>query len=222
MVLTDEDGIADFAEMLAAIFSSELSPDAAENIVLIDRNTLCAIVGRSGDIAPADAEELAAATLDTSREMGREGLYIGIGEPRRTLHALHESFEEARSAIAMGRLFGSKSHIFPYKRMMVERMLGGVPDELSRSCRAMLFNRRNNRILNEEMLRTVGVFMECSLNLSEAARLLFIHRNTLVYRLDKLQAATGLDLRRFDDAAAFRMMMLLGAKLGGPREFSLE
>ena len=74
----------------------------------------------------------------------------------------------------------------------------------------MLFNKKNARIFNEEMVQTIDKLFECHLNVSEAARQLYIHRNTLVYRLDKVQRVTGLDLRAFDDAITFKMLRMLG------------
>ena len=96
----------------------------------------------------------------------------------------------------------------------MERLLNSIPEQTCRKYYQLLFNRRNNRLLNEEMQRTIRIFMDSNLNLSVAARAIFIHRNTLVYRLDKLQAATGLDLRAFDDAATFKFLMQLGNRLG--------
>ena len=80
----------------------------------------------------------------------------------------------------------------------------------------MLFNKKNARIFNEEMVQTIDKFFECHLNVSEAARQLYIHRNTLVYRLDKVQKQTGLDLRSFEDAVTFKILMEL-KKVGGDR-----
>jgi len=74
----------------------------------------------------------------------------------------------------------------------------------------MIFNRKTARLFNDEMVHTIETFFDNSLNLSETARKLYIHRNTLVYRLEKVQRAIGLDLRNFDDAVTFKMMMLLG------------
>ena len=84
------------------------------------------------------------------------------------------------------------------------------PPETARRYYEMLFNKKNARVFNEEMVQTIDKFFDCHLNVSEAARQLYIHRNTLVYRLDKVQKATGLDLRAFDDAITFKMLRMLG------------
>ena len=73
----------------------------------------------------------------------------------------------------------------------------------------MLFNRKTARLFNDEMIHTIEKFFENSLNLSETARQLYIHRNTLVYRLDKLQKSTGLDLRVFEDAITFKIALMV-------------
>ena len=74
---------------------------------------------------------------------------------------------------------------------------------------SLLFNRKTAKLFNEEMLQTIEMFFRKDLNLSDTARQLFIHRNTLVYRLDKVQRQTGLDLRHFDDAVTFKILYKL-------------
>ena len=94
--------------------------------------------------------------------------------------------------------------------MLLERFLSNIPDETSASFHHMMFNRKTARLFNDEMIHTIEKFFDNSLNLSETARQLYIHRNTLVYRLDKVQRMIGLDLRAFDDAVTFKLMLLLG------------
>lgn len=81
-----------------------------------------------------------------------------------------------------------------------------VPREESVHYHALLFNRKTAKLFNEEMLQTIEMFFRKDLNLSDTARQLYIHRNTLVYRLDKVQRLTGLDLRRFDNAVTFKIL----------------
>ena len=91
---------------------------------------------------------------------------------------------------------------------------------MSANYNSKIFNRKTARLFNEEMIHTIETFFDNSLNLSETARKLYIHRNTLVHRLEKVQRTIGLDLRNFDDAVTFKMMMLLG-KNNGNRKFRL-
>ena len=137
-------------------------------------------------------------------------VYIGISDPRMELVAIPEAFAEARSAINVGRVYHGNKHVFLYRNLLLERFLSDVSPELGAGYNSRIFNRKTARLFNDEMIHTIETFFDNSLNLSETARKLYIHRNTLVYRLEKVQHAIGLDLRNFDDAMTFKMMMLLG------------
>ncbi len=137
-------------------------------------------------------------------------VYIGISDPREDLGSIPEAFAEARAAINVGRVYHAGKHVFVYRNLLLERFLSDVSPELGANYNARIFNRKTARLFNDEMIHTIETFFDNSLNLSETARKLYIHRNTLVYRLEKVQHAIGLDLRNFDDAVTFKMMMLLG------------
>jgi carbohydrate diacid regulator len=136
-------------------------------------------------------------------------IYIGIGEPKSNLAQLSESMREARRAIDVGRMYCKDEFVFVYRKLLIERFLADVPREMGLRDNAMLFNRKTARLFNDEMVHTIEKFFENSLNLSETARQLYIHRNTLVYRLDKLQKTTGLDLRVFEDAITFKIALMV-------------
>ena len=144
-------------------------------------------------------------------------VFIGISDPCKDLAAIPEAFAEARNAINVGRVYHPNKHVFLYRNLLLERFLNEVSPELGASYNAMIFNRKTARLFNDEMIHTIETFFDNSLNLSETARKLYIHRNTLVYRLEKVQHAIGLDLRNFDDAVTFKMMMLLGKGEGSRR-----
>ena len=147
-------------------------------------------------------------------------MFIGISEPHDDLISIPEAFEEARNAINVGRIYHGNRSIFVYRNLLLERFLNEVSPEMSSAYNSRIFNRKTARLFNEEMVHTIETFFDNSLNLSETARKLYIHRNTLVYRLEKVQRAIGLDLRNFDDAVTFKMMMLLGKNTGN-RKFRL-
>ena len=144
-------------------------------------------------------------------------VFIGISEPRTDLIAIPDAFEEARNAINVGRIYHSNKHVFVYRNLLLERFLNDVSPDMGSSYNSRIFNRKTARLFNDEMIHTIETFFDNSLNLSETARKLYIHRNTLVYRLEKVQHAIGLDLRNFDDAVTFKMMMLLGKSEGSRR-----
>ena len=167
-----------------------------------------------------ELEEYARAIENTFlTETGKE-VFIGISEPHDDLISIPEAFEEARNAINVGRVYHGNRSIFIYRNLLLERFLNEVSPEMSGAYNSRIFNRKTARLFNEEMVHTIETFFDNSLNLSETARKLYIHRNTLVYRLEKVQRAIGLDLRNFDDAVTFKMMMLLG-KNNGNRKFRL-
>lgn len=147
-------------------------------------------------------------------------VYIGISDPRTDLFSMPEAYVEARNAINVGRVYHPAKHVFVYRNLLLERFLNDVSPEMGASYNANIFNRKTARLFNDEMVHTIETFFDNSLNLSETARKLYIHRNTLVYRLEKVQNAIGLDLRNFDDAVTFKMMMLLG-KGDSNRKFRL-
>ncbi len=141
-------------------------------------------------------------------ETGQQ-MTVGIGEPRRTLAQIGESYREALTALDVGQESHPKQTLFQYRRLIVERFLKEVPSPLRERYHQTMFAKRYARLFTEEMLDTIDMFFACSLNLSEASRQLYIHRNTLVYRLDKFQNATGLDLRVFDDAVALKLLRMM-------------
>ena len=133
----------------------------------------------------------------------------GVSDPRSLISELPEAFKEAREAINVGSIYRSDERLFVYRSLLLERFLNTVPKNNVIPFGTMVFNAQTARLFNEEMIHTIEVFFENNLNLSEAARKLYIHRNTLVYRLEKVQRLTGFDLREFDDAVTFKLMMLL-------------
>ena len=167
-----------------------------------------------------ELEEYARAVESTFLTETGHGVFIGISEPREDLISIPEAFEEARNAINVGRIYHSNRTVFAYRNLLLERFLNEITPEMSAGYNSKLFNRKTTRLFNEEMIHTIETFFDNSLNLSETARKLYIHRNTLVYRLEKVQRTIGLDLRNFDDAVTFKMMMLLGKNTGN-RKFRL-
>ncbi len=158
----------------------------------------------------AEIEEYANAFESSLLTETGNTVYIGISDPCSELVAIPDAYAEARNAINVGRVYHSNKHVFVYRNLLLERFLSDVSPEMGASYNAKIFNRKTARLFNDEMVHTIETFFDNSLNLSETARKLYIHRNTLVYRLEKVQHAIGLDLRNFDDAVTFKMMMLLG------------
>ena len=191
-----------------------------DRLAEVGRHSVAMLKTISEDETFEELEEYARAIESTFLTETGHGVFIGISEPREDLISIPEAFEEARSAINVGRIYHTNRTVFVYRNLLLERFLNEVTPEMSAGYNSKIFNRKTARLFNEEMIHTIETFFDNSLNLSETARKLYIHRNTLVYRLEKVQRTIGLDLRNFDDAVTFKMMMLLGKNTGN-RKFRL-
>lgn len=190
-------------------------------LVDIDRHVLVLIKSMSNIEGYDDLMQLAEAIEQTiMSELGEQPI-LTIGETKLTLHELSASYRAAWRALEIGRLFHPDRTVYSYNRLSLERFLAEINRDLGMSYHQMLFNRKTQRLFNEEMLHTIDMFFNKDLNLSDTARQLYIHRNTLVYRLDKIQRQTGLDLRKFEDAITFRILLLLG-KCNGDKPATLR
>ncbi len=205
-VLFQSEGDAkDVASTLREVFSSSVN----DLIVRIGRNST--VLLRAMESTQYDElNELVMAVMETVGEETGAKLLAGIGEIQMSLGSMNRSLHEARRALEIGRAFRPGGKVYSYRSLLIERFMCEIPPETARRYYEMLFNKKNARVFNEEMVQTIDKFFDCHLNVSEAARQLYIHRNTLVYRLDKVQKATGLDLRAFDDAITFKMLRMLG------------
>ena len=189
----------------------ELVPrDNGDLLIEMDRHTVVLLKAMEQVEAFDELYQLSEAIEQMLMDETGRSCIVGIGEPKRALSDLGESYRESRRAVEVGRTFVPESHIYVYRQLVLERFLMDIPRELGGRYHSILFNRKTARLFNEEMLHTIEMFFAKDLNLSDTARQLYIHRNTLVYRLDKVQRQTGLDLRKFDDAVTFKMMLLLG------------
>lgn len=178
-------------------------------LVEMNRHTVALIKDMNGMDGPEELFQFAQAVQETVMEEAVATLIVGIGEEKHTLAQLGESYAEARRAMEVGHVFNPGQSIHVFRRLMLERFLMNVSREEGQHYHSLLFNRKTAKLFNEEMLQTIDMFFCKDLNLSDTARQLFIHRNTLVYRLDKVQRLTGLDLRHFDDAVTFKILSVL-------------
>ena len=135
--------------------------------------------------------------------------YIAYGSVVRELKDVSMSYKEARLAHDVRKIFYEESRVISYDRLGIGRLIYQLPINLCRMFMNEIFGGRSFDEFDEETLTTITKFFENNLNVSETSRQLFIHRNTLVYRLDKLQKTVGLDLRVFDDAITFKIALMV-------------
>ncbi len=188
----------------------EIAPvESSDVLVDLDRHTVVMVRDCSGGDTLDDALQYARALQETVMGETARTMTVGIGNCVSDMIQLPESYREARRAIEVGRTFSPETYIYAYSQLLLERFLMELPENTAANYLHILFNQKTDKILNEEMLYTIETFFKKDLNLSDTARQLYIHRNTLVYRLDKLYRNTGLDLRKFDDAVTFKVFMEL-------------
>ena len=151
--------------------------------------------------------------LDVVNTEGMQNAYISYGNPVDELKDLSRSYKEAGLAMEVGRIFQSDNHITPYSKLGIGRLIYQLPVTLCRMFLNEIFLDTKPEDLNEETLQTINQFFDDSLNISEASRNLYIHRNTLVYRLDKMQKTLGLNIRNFDDAMTLKIALMVDTYL---------
>ncbi|NLG52593.1 MAG: PucR family transcriptional regulator [Clostridiales bacterium] len=134
---------------------------------------------------------------------------IGIGTIAPNLKELAVSYKEAQVAIEVGKVFDTEKNIISYENLGIGRLIYQLPTTLCEMFLSEVFKKNSIDALDQETLHTIQKFFENNLNVSETSRKLFVHRNTLVYRLEKIKKITGLDLREFDHAIIFKVALMV-------------
>jgi carbohydrate diacid regulator len=134
---------------------------------------------------------------------------IGIGSPANHLRELADRYKEAQTAIEVGKVFDTEKSIISYENLGIGRIIYQLPTTLCEMFLSEVFKKNPIESLDQETLYTINKFFENNLNVSETSRKLFVHRNTLVYRLEKIKKLTGLDLREFDHAIVFKVALMV-------------
>ena len=189
------------------ILEEFLPSGSGDVLISMDKHTAAFIKDASGVEDEDELRQFACAFQETLMSEIALPVTIGIGEVAKGVDELHSSYRQARRAIEIGRAYAPERTIHVYRSMMLERFLSDLSPEMAEHYHSLLFNRSTARLFGEEMLYTIEMFFKKDLNLSDTARQLYIHRNTLVYRLDKVQRQVGLDLRKFEDAVTFKMLL---------------
>ena len=156
-----------------------------------------------------EAEKLAHILSDTVSAETLCRVRTACGTLAASLREVSRSYKEARMALEVAEIFYSSRNVITYEELGIGRLIYQLPTPLCEMFLKEVFGDFDPERLDEEILSTVYQFMENSLNLSETSRQLFIHRNTLVYRLEKLQKNIGLDIRQFEDAMTFKIAMMV-------------
>ena len=187
-----------------------LFPDRQKDFVLnINETDIVVIKEMSGSFDSKDLNDIAANVEKTLERELNIRCSIGIGTPAGHLRELADRYKEAQTAIEVGKVFDTEKSIINYENLGIGRIIYQLPVTLCEMFLSEVFKKNPIESLDQETLTTISKFFENNLNVSETSRKLFVHRNTLVYRLEKIKKLTGLDLREFDHAIVFKVALMV-------------
>ena len=193
-------------EVLKNMFSEE----EGHFITEVDEKSIILVQElESGTDDYAQVGQTADAIRDTLNTEAMTDVRVAAGTVIRDISQVSRSYKEARMALNVGKIFYSAERVHLYNRLGIGRLIYQLPESLCRMFIKEAFTKQQPDTFDEETLQTINMFFDNSLNVSETARQLFVHRNTLVYRLEKLQKSTGLDIRNFDDALTFKIALMV-------------
>ena len=189
---------------------SNLFPDKLQDFVLSINETDVAVIKQlSATPSAEELEKIARNMEDTLRNELFLKTVIGIGTVAGHLRELSDAYKEAQTAIEVGKVFDTEKSIINYENLGIGRLIYQLPTTLCDIFLSEVFKKNSIDSLDQETLFTINKFFENNLNVSETSRKLFVHRNTLVYRLEKIKKLTGLDLRQFDHAIVFKVALMV-------------
>ena len=195
------------SEMLSGLFTiqnGDYLTEVDENSVILIK----ALEDNEGYKEIEDAAKTAVDMLNMEAMIKVRGSYGAIVEE---LKDLSRSYKEARMAMDVGRIFYAGKRVISYNELGIGRLIYQLPPSLCRMFIQEIFEAGEMAEFDQEILTTINTFFDNNLNVSETARQLFVHRNTLVYRIEKLQKSTGLDIRTFDDAMTLKIALMVNA-----------
>lgn len=205
LIETAIDKDMNIVEMVRNIFPSKTK----DFVTAVDEHCIILVKEVKEKETLEESTKTAKTISDTiSAEMDSK-VFISIGTAVNDLKDVSRSYKEAKMALEVGRIFDSEKSIINYEQLGIGRLIYQLPLPLCRMFIKEVLHGLTIDDFDEETLTTVNKFFENNLNVSETSRQLYIHRNTLVYRLDKLQKMTGLDLRNFDDAIIFKITLMV-------------
>ena len=192
-------------EALKEFFSSE----AGDFVTAVDEKNSIVVKELSPEDTYTEVQKIADSMLDMLSSEVMLSTRVSYGTIVNEIKEVSRSYKEAKMALEVGKIFFVDRRIVAYNALGIGRLIYQLPIPLCKMFIKEIFADVSPDDFDEETLETIAKFFENNLNVSETSRQLFIHRNTLVYRLDKLDRATGLDLRVFDDAITFQIDLMV-------------
>lgn len=199
----EKDGIV--TEVLKGMFSSQ----AGDYITAVDESSVILIKSLEPSSTHDDLLTIAETIAAMMNAEAMMNVRVSFGTVVPELKDVSKSYKEAKMALDVGKIFYAEKNVAAYSTLGIGRLIYQLPVNLCKIFIEEIFGDNVPSDLDEETLNTINKFFENNLNVSETSRQLFVHRNTLVYRIEKLQKSTGLDLRNFDDALTFKIALMV-------------
>ncbi|MBQ3967783.1 MAG: helix-turn-helix domain-containing protein [Lachnospiraceae bacterium] len=192
-------------ELIRSMFSTKTK----DFITAVDEKNIILVKELKMSDSYSDLEKMASTIKDMLSTEALTMAHVAYGTIVNEIKEVSRSYKEAKMALEVGKIFYSEKSVIAYSNLGIGRLIYQLPMPLCRMFIKEIFDGKNPDEFDEETLLTVKKFFENSLNVSQTSRELYIHRNTLVYRLDKLNNMTGLDLREFEDAITFKIALMV-------------
>ena len=205
IIETENEKDVNALETIRGLFASK----SKDFITAVDENNIILVKEVEEDQTYDDMDKIANIILDMSNTEAMAKVSIAYGTMINDIKEVSRSYKEAKLALDVGKIFYSDKKVIAYSKLGIGRLIYQLPMPLCKMFIKEIFDGKSPDEFDEETLTTINKFFENNLNVSETSRQLYIHRNTLVYRLDKLQKSTNLDLRVFDDAITFKIALMV-------------
>ena len=199
----EKDGTA--LEAMKTLFASRTK----DYITAVDEKSIILVKELKSDESYEELEEIAKMIQDMLNSEAMSAVRVAYGTIVNEINQVSKSYKEAKMALDVGKIFYAEKNIIAYNTLGIGRLIYQLPVQLCEMFMKEIFGENLPNTFDEETLTTINKFFENNLNVSETARQLYVHRNTLVYRLEKLQKSTGLDIRVFDDALTFKIALMV-------------
>ena len=193
-------------EVLAGMYT----PQNGDYTTAVDENGIILIKRLEPDQGYDEVRHVADVIVDMMNSEAMMNVRVSYGTIVQELKDVSKSYKEAMMALEVGRIFYTESRVAAYNNLGIGRLIYQLPENLCEMYVEEIFGDESPVDFDEETINTVNTFFENSLNISETSRQLYVHRNTLVYRIEKLQKMTGLDIRVFEDALTLKIALMVG------------
>lgn len=205
MVETKTEKDMNAMETVKSLFASR----PRDFITAVDEHSIIIVKELKETDSSEEMDQIARMLVDMLNAEAMSQVRVSYGNPIDEIKSVSRSYKEAKMALEVGKIFYSEKNIVPYSQLGIGRLIYQLPIPLCEMFMKEVFGENLPDTFDEETLTTINKFFENNLNVSETSRQLYVHRNTLVYRLEKLEKSTGLDIRVFDDALTFKIAMMV-------------